>query len=578
MSKNNDCTDKDNINSEPPGFTPKNSDDDVNHQRYSPTLRTHTNSKVATESTASSSSLTVVKKKRRVSLFITDSGNLRSENPDSSMRKSKDRKIEHPWTTAFLDQRHLGTTSTDPILLDSTEDSASAVTPSTLSLEQLEPIRWTGSDFHHYQRQWNCQRNREKEEAQKELDIALLGRKQAEELIEVTELARKKAEELLADHLVAQEIARAEFEDQLQTAQTQRDEARAEVKDIKDRTEAIWKQRVDIYRKRSQVFRRETEDFKRDLKVYQDSSVTDNLKIEGLEDQVQTLRDKLDDALSDLEEAQKEIQQPSQKLLSALHSAQKTVKTQAHQLARLEVRKGKYLTLTPPFRSAELTVQQEFISDLTSCLILLSKWCDIKEVTEAGVQAQRLQNLLSDPEGVPYPTALASLSLLVRQLSFLHLHLEAGRSEGPGTIHPNHLLDIQGFNSLISHQFNTNPHLSVETQIDYNCCDPEGFVASLPQNSAVDHRRGLQDSLYNSSLRVYQDAAQVSQSSSTSQGCSRTNRDELFAAAQLNQITTQAQRDNQITTQAQRDNPRTSESTPSGASESPEAEDKPSSS
>ena len=325
---------------------------------------------------------------------------------------------------------------------------------------------------------------------------------------------------------------------------------------------------MDIYRRRSQVFGKEAEELKRDLKVYQEASVADNSKVEALEEQIETLKDKLDDALLDLEAAEKEILHPSQKLKSQLQLAQKTVKTQAHQLARLEVRKGKYLTLTPPFRSAELTVQQEFISDLTSCLILLSKWCDIKEVTEAGVQAQRLQNLLSDPEGVPYPTALASLSLLVRQLSFLHLHLEAGRSEGPGTIHPNHLLDIQGFNSLISHQLNTNPHLSVETQIDYNCCDPEGFVASLPQNSAVDHRRGLQDSLYNSSLRVYQDAAQVSQSSSTSQGCSRTNRDELFAAAQLNQITTQAQRDN----------PRTSESTPSGASESPEAEDKPSSS
>lgn len=278
--------------------------------------------------------------------------------------------------------------------------------------------------------------------------------------------------------------AQTQFQERLEAVQKQRDEARASVDRIKGATESLWKERVDVWRDRARSDRKKQEETEQLLKKYQEWNIEGNVKIDELPAKWKDLKYDLDIVESERDLALKETQHPSWKLEAQLKYADKELRYKTQALARLEARKGKYQKLTPPI-SKVVTSQEELISDLTSGLILLSKWCDLKKLTEVETQTKRLQTLLSDPEDFPYEIALQTISLLVRQLSFVHLHLVEGHSQGPGDIQPPHLFDIEGLSTLVSQHQN----LSVESQIDFNCCYPEGFSSLTPTYPPEDYRR-----------------------------------------------------------------------------------------
>lgn len=190
-----------------------------------------------------------------------------------------------------------------------------------------------------------------------------------------------------------------------------------------------------------------------------------------MEGEVSDLKDQLEDALLDRDDALNDINHPSWKLVSQLKATESMINRQSWRLARFEARKGKYQKLTPPFKPQHLTTQEEFITDLTSALILLSKWCDMKDSEKESLQTQHLKDLLKHPDGLPVDTAFQSISLLVRQISFLQLHLAEAQRQGPGDIQPLLHFDLEALSNLVSQEKN----LAVENQIDYNCLDPESF-------------------------------------------------------------------------------------------------------
>ena len=290
------------------------------------------------------------------------------------------------------------------------------------------------------------------------------------------------------------------------------------------------------------------------------------MKIDELEAHLKDPRDKLEEAIEDRDDAIKDVQNPSWKLVAKLKGAEDIIKRQAWKLARFESKKGRYQKLTPPNKSEHLTMQEELITDLTSGLILLSKWCGIKDSKEEGLQTKHLKELLADPDGFHLQTALQTISLLVRQISFLNVHLVTGHNQGPGNIQHSLHFDLEALSDLISQE----QHLAVEEQIDYNCLDPQGFQridAFPPTPTTADHRRGLQDYLYSEYWKEYQQETDLAiQSSSTTQTCTRVLQDNLFEAAQLE---TFSQSEEHLDT---------SEDPPSTTGESPEASQKPSSS
>ena len=420
------------------------------------------------------------------------------------------------WNTAFLDQRRLLPSCDQPIDVEATvhhttEASTESTTSTLLSTEQLEPINWTTTDFNQFWRK----RNQEIAELKKEVELAQLGRTQADD-----------ATKLAIDQLSAAEIA---FQDQLEAVQKQRDEARCETNRIKTDTE-IWKGRVDSWKNKARLDREKRKEAEQLYKTYQDWNIERNLKIEQLEAKLQDLKDDFEVVERERDLALKENLHPSWKLQAQFKVADDKVRYQTKVLARHEARKGKYQKLTPPI-SKLVTPQEELISDLTSALILLSKWCDLNKLTKGGRQTKRLQTLLSHPDGFPCNLALQTISLLVRQISFVHLHLVEGNMQGPGSIQPPLLFDIAGLSSLVSQHRN----LSVEPQIDYNCCDPEGFASVTPPDAPEeeDYRRGLQDYLYAEAIRNYElGLERATQASATTQTRTSARQDDLFEANQ----------------------------------------------
>lgn len=488
----------------------------------------------------------------------------------------------------LLDQRSLGATLDHPIVVD-TEVQGHNTTGSDPSLSpkpDLNRTLWNTTDFRDYQRQYNCALNRERAEFRKQLEKAETSKKileaqlidhkrigeiaidqvkedlQREEslkdqavfsLSQVTEdwkaeialktqareysdklkvtieelqeeLRTTKAQSL--DRLNALQIELGRVQDQLTATETQRDSAREQARTIKRKTEAIWKERVSIHGVKS----KEVEDLKKQLKDYTEEYIAQDTRIRELENRRCELIEELEDVSDERDQARKEIQAPSWKLVAQLKTAERNYKEKSWELARLEARKGQLEQLTPPFRN--LTVQDELISDLTNALILLSKWCTIKEFDNCSLQTQRLKDLLNHPEGFPLVTAFQSISLLVRQISFLQLHLAEGQRVGPGQVQPPLHFDLEAISHLVSQE----RHLVAERQIDFNCIDPEGFQRISRQahnHFGPDHRRGLQDYLYSSYCRDFQQASDLStQSSSTTQTRTRALQDDLFEAAQ----------------------------------------------
>ena len=521
----------DKINSEAPGLKRRKESDDsnassststkkqrINIQSNSTEVLTVCNTTInPSESKASSST---ANNKQCFNLELNSTEVLRVSNPaahgcftDGKTTMNPSVTPDSVWNTAFLDQRRLLPSCDQPIAVDTTTDSTSST---LLSTEQLEPINWTITNFNQLWRKFESARNQEIAELKKEVDLAQLGRTQADD-------ARK----LAIDQLSAAEI---EFQDKLEAVQKQRDEARSEANKIK-RDKELLKGRVESWKNKARLDcnkRKEAEELQ---KRYQDWNIESNLKIDELEGCLDDLKYNFELVETERDLALKENLHPSWKLQAQLKVADDKIRYQTQVLARHEARKGKYQKLTPPI-SKLVTPQEELISDLTSALILLSKWCDLKKLSKGGRQTKRLKILLSHPDRFPCKLALQTMSLLVRQISFVHLHLVEGHMQGPGEIQPRLLFDIAGLSSLVSQHRN----LSVEPQIDYNCCDPRGFASVTPPDppEEEDYRRGLQDYLHTEAIRKYKlELETATQSSASTRTRTSSRQDDLFEATQV---------------------------------------------